>query len=224
MLIIGVCLLVIGLFIGRPYCRFLCPYGLILRQLSRLSKWRVTITPDQCIQCRLCEDSCPFGAIKKPATDWPMKEYNKAKKRLVFLILILPFLVFSLGWVGSRLKTVTSRMHATVRLAERIYLEETGDVEGTTDASLAFRATGRESQDLYEEASQIRADFEYGGWFFGGFIGLVIGLKLIAVSIWRKRTDYEAGRAGCLACGRCYQYCPIEHRRLKKLKETTGKN
>jgi NosR/NirI family nitrous oxide reductase transcriptional regulator len=223
-LIIGVCLLVIGLFIGRPYCRFLCPYGLILRQLSRLSKWRVTITPDQCIQCRLCEDSCPFGAIKKPATDWPMKEYNKAKKRLVFLILILPFLVFSLGWVGSRLKTVTSRMHATVRLAERIYLEETGDVEGTTDASLAFRATGRESQDLYEEASQIRADFEYGGWFFGGFIGLVIGLKLIAVSIWRKRTDYEAGRAGCLSCGRCYQYCPIERMRLEKIKERTGKS
>jgi polyferredoxin len=223
-LIIGVCLLVIGLFIGRPYCRFLCPYGLILRQLSRLSKWRVTITPDQCIQCKLCEDSCPFGAIKKPATDWPMKEYNRAKKRLVFLILILPFLVFSLGWVGSHLKDVTSRMHATVRLAERIHLEETGEVEGTTDASLAFRATGRESKDLYEEASQIRADFEYGGWFFGGFIGLITGLKLIAVSIWRKRTDYEAGRAGCLACGRCYQYCPIEHQRLKKLKETTGKN
>jgi ferredoxin len=223
-LIIGVCLLVIGLFIGRPYCRFLCPYGLILRQLSRLSKWRVTITPDQCIQCRLCEDSCPFGAIKKPATDWPMKEYIRAKRRLVVLILLLPVLMFSLGWMGSRLKTVTSRMHATVRLAERIYLEETGEVEGTIDASLAFRATGRESQDLYEEASHIRADFEYGGWFFGGFIGLIIGLKLIAVSIWRKRTDYEAGRAGCLACGRCYQYCPIEHQRLKKLKETTGKN
>jgi hypothetical protein len=153
-----------------------------------------------------------------------MKEYNRAKKRLVFLILILPFLVFSLGWVGSHLKDVTSRMHATVRLAERIHLEETGEVEGTTDASLAFRATGRESKDLYEEASQIRADFEYGGWFFGGFIGLITGLKLIAVSIWRKRTDYEAGRAGCLACGRCYQYCPIEHQRLKKLKETTGKN
>ncbi len=222
-LIIGVCLLVIGLFIGRPYCRFICPYGIILRQLSRLSKWRVTITPDQCIQCRLCEDSCPFGAIKKPTADWPMKEYIRAKKRLALLVLLLPVLMFLLGWVGSQLKTVTSQMHATVRLAERIYLEETSEVEGTTDASLAFRATGRESNDLYEEASHIRADFEYGGWFFGGFIGLVIGLKLIAVSVWRKRTDYEAGRAGCLACGRCYQYCPIEHQRLKRIKETTGK-
>jgi len=215
-LIIGACLLVISVFIGRPYCRFICPYGVLLRQLSRLSKWRVTITPDECIQCRLCEDSCPFGAIKKPTTDWPTAEYSRSKKRLAVLILLLPVLMFLCGWASSGLKTVTSRMHATVRLAERIYLEDTGQIEGTTDASLAFRATGKEQKELYADASNIRAEFKLGGWFFGGFVGLVIGLKLIAVSVWRKRTDYEAGRAGCLACGRCFQYCPKEHERLKK--------
>jgi ferredoxin len=110
-------------------------------------------------------------------------------------------------------------MHPTVRLAERIYLEDTGKVEDITDASEAFRATGKETEDLYAEALDIRADFGLGGWFFGGFIGMVIGLKLIAVSVWRKRTDYEAGRASCLACGRCFKYCPMEHERLKKLKE-----
>jgi len=220
-LIIGACLLVISVFIGRPYCRFICPYGVLLRQLSRLSKWRVTITPDECIQCRLCEDSCPFGAIKKPTTDWPTAEYGRSKKRLAVLLLLLPVLMFLCGWASSGLKTVTSRMHATVRLAERIYLEDTGKAEDTTDASLAFRATGKEPKELYEEASNIRAGFGLGGWFFGGFVGLVIGLKLIAVSVWRKRTDYEAGGAGCLACGRCFKYCPKEHARLKKLKETT---
>jgi len=215
-LILGACFLIIGIFIGRPYCRFICPYGVILRQLSRISKWRVTITPDDCIQCRLCEESCPFGAIRKPAEHWPKKEYGRSKTRLALLLVLLPVLIFLGGWAGSGLKTVTSRMHATVRLAERIRLEETGKVEGTTDASDAFRATGAETADLYEDASHIRAGFGLGGWMFGGFVGLVIGLKLIGVSVWRQRQDYEADRASCLACGRCFEYCPREHHRRKK--------
>ena len=87
-LIIGACLLVIGIFIGRPYCRFLCPYGVILRQLSRVSKWRVTITPDECVNCRLCEDSCPFGAIKESTTDWSRRSYKKSKTALVVIIVL----------------------------------------------------------------------------------------------------------------------------------------
>ena len=222
-LILGGCLLLIGVFIGRPYCRFLCPYGVILRHLSRLSKWRVTITPDECIQCKLCEEACPFGAIKKPTTKWPQKEYHVARKRLALFILLLPVLIFMGGWAGSSIRAVASKAHETVRLAERIYLEEAGEVEGTTDASAAFRATGKGIPELYEEASNIRAQFGRGGWFFGGFVGLVIGLKLIGLSIWRQRKDYEAGRADCLACGRCFEYCPREHIRLKQGKEATGK-
>lgn len=222
-LILGGCLLLIGVFVGRPYCRFLCPYGVILRQLSRLSKWRVTITPDECIRCRLCEDSCPFGAIRKPAAQWPEQEYHIAKKRLAFLLLLLPVLVFLGGWAGSSLKGVTSRAHETIRLAEQIYLEEAGKTEEITDPSTAFRATGQEIVELYEQASNIRARFELGGWILGGFIGLVIGLKLIGLSVWRQRTDYEADRASCLACGRCFNYCPREHIRLQKAKEVAGK-
>jgi ferredoxin len=220
-LIIGACLLFISVFIGRPYCRFICPYSILLRQLSRLSKWRVTITPDECIQCRLCEDSCPFGAITKPSINCPTTEYGRGKKRLAVLLLLLPILILLCGWAGSGLRKVTSRMHPTVRLAERIHLEDAGKVEDNTDASLAFRATGKETKALYEEALNIRAEFDLGGWFFGGFIGMVIGLKLIKVSIWRQRTDYEAGRASCLACGRCFKYCPKELARLKKTKEVT---
>jgi ferredoxin len=222
-LILGGCLLLIGMFVGRPYCRFICPYGVILRQLSRLSKWRVTITPDECIQCRLCEDSCPFGAIRKPAAQWPEKEYHIAKKRLAFLLLLLPVLVFLGGWAGSSLKGITSQAHETVRLAKQIHMEEAGETQETTDASTAFRATGQDVKELYKQASIIRSRFEIGGWFFGGFIGLVIGLKLIGLSVWRQRTEYEANRASCLACGRCYKYCPREHVRLEKTKEVTDK-
>jgi len=222
-LILGGCILLIGVFVGRPYCRFLCPYGVILRHLSRLSKWHATITPDECIQCRLCEDACPFGAIKRPTMKWPEKEYHVAKKRLALLLLVLPVLIFLGGWAGSGIKAVTARAHDTVRLAERISLEEAGEVEGTTDASSAFRATGKEISALYEEASNIRTRFGLGGWFFGGFIGLVIGLKLIGLSVWRQRKEYETDKASCLACGRCFEYCPREHLRRKEIEEASEK-
>ncbi len=215
-LIMGACFLVVGLFIGRPYCRFVCPYGVILRQLSRLSRWRVTITPDECVRCKLCQDACPFGAITEPTVKWSAQDYSKGKKRLALLIILLPVLVFSFGWLTVGLKDGLSRMHATVRLAESIHLEQSGQVEGTTDPSTAFRATGKSTEELYDEASQIREKFKLGGWLLGGFVGLVASLKLLGVSVQRHRDGYEADRASCLACGRCYQYCPRGHFRQKQ--------
>ena len=218
-LILGCCFLVVGMFIGRPYCRFICPYGVILRQLSRLSKWKVTITPDDCIKCRLCEDSCPFGAITKPTVEWPQTGYTKSKKLLALLIFLLPVLIFSGGWIGVSLNQSWARMHSTVRLAERIYLENQGLLGETTEASSAFRATGEPIEDLYDQASVIRKQFKFGGWLLGSFIGLVAGLKLIIPSIRRQRTDFQADSASCLACGRCFKYCPKEQVRLKSLSE-----
>jgi ferredoxin len=221
-LVVGMCFLLVGVFVGRPYCRFVCPYGVILRQLSRLSRRRVTVTPDDCIKCRLCEDSCPFGAIKVPTAEWPARDYDKSKKRLAFLLLLLPVLVLSAAWAVSHASALMSRAPPTVGLADRIPLEEAGKEGETTDASAAFWATGKEVKELYAEASNIRAAVKTGSWLLGGFLGLVIALKLISHSVRRTRIDYEADRAGCLACGRCFEYCPKEHVRLKEPKQKVG--
>lgn len=58
-------ILTVSVFVGRPYCRYLCPYSVLLGLFSRFSLLRVTITPDNCVVCGLCRESCPVGAVNE---------------------------------------------------------------------------------------------------------------------------------------------------------------
>ncbi|MCF7958480.1 MAG: 4Fe-4S binding protein, partial [Phycisphaerae bacterium] len=94
-LVLGGSFLLIGLFVGRPYCRFFCPYGILLRLLSKFSRWRVSITPEACVQCRLCEQSCPYDAIQTPQEPRPLT--NPFLDKLIFagLLVLVPVLIFA---------------------------------------------------------------------------------------------------------------------------------
>ncbi len=211
MLIVGLCFVVVGLFIGRPYCRYLCPYGVLLRWCSRLSRWHVRIPPETCIQCRLCEEACPYGAIREPTAPPAAHERRRGRTRLAVLMVLAPVLVAAGWWLGRGLDVPLARLHFTVRLAERLHQEEAGEVEGTVDMTDAFRNTGRSPAELYAEARHILARMRLGGSLLGGWVGLVIGGQLIAHSIRRRRVDYEPDRGACVACGRCFWYCPCGH-------------
>jgi NosR/NirI family nitrous oxide reductase transcriptional regulator len=63
MIIFGALLLLSGIFLNRPYCRYLCPYGVLLNVFSRFAGKHLTITPAECTNCRLCEEACPYNAI-----------------------------------------------------------------------------------------------------------------------------------------------------------------
>jgi polyferredoxin len=99
-LIFGGLLLATGMFVGRPYCRFLCPYSVLLRHLSRLSMVHLKITPDDCIQCTLCEEACPFGAIDTPSTT-PEEAGPFPKVRLIGLLALTPVLIAAFGLLAA---------------------------------------------------------------------------------------------------------------------------
>jgi len=214
MLVFGACMLVLGLFIGRPYCRYLCPYGAVLAVLSKVSKWHAKIAPEECIQCRLCEESCPYGAIREPTKPLPSDTRPVARRRLATTLIAAPILMALGAVLGASLAVPLSRLDPDVRLAERIRLEDTGKVEGTTDASEAFRNTGQPAVELYELSLERRKEFGTLGLWLGAWVGLVIGVKLVVLSVRRKRTDYVPDRTRCVSCGRCYWYCPGEQVRL----------
>ncbi len=225
MLLLGAGFLVVGIFIGRPYCRYLCPYGALLGLLSKVSAWHVEIPPTECIQCKLCEDACPYGAIREPTVTQSADTRTSGRRRLGLLLLLMPVLLGVGTWFGFQLMVPLSRLHPTVCLAERIRWEDAGrarlkstGVSGmvveTTDASEAFRDSGRAVEDLYREAMQQTERLGYAGGLFGAWVGLVIGIKLVHLSVRRRRVDYQPDRAGCVSCGRCFWYCPSEQARL----------
>ena len=205
--------LLIGMFVGRPYCRFLCPYGALLKLAALASKWRVRVTPDYCTQCQLCQNSCPFGAMREPSlgTVEP-KLLNSERRRLGRLVLLLPALIAVGAWIGGLLALPVSKLNPTVELAERFILQQKSPVDYgvMTPETLSLQRAEHDPETLLKSATDLRHRFWLACVVFGGWIGLVLGVKLVSLS-WRTlRTDFEPDRGACFACARCFRSCPNE--------------
>ena len=210
MVLLGLSFLALGTVVARPYCRFLCPYGVLLDWMSRISRTHATITPDVCSECRLCEDSCPFAAILLPDDGQVAPQKIGEVKRLAAFIVLLPLLTAGSGWIGSRLGDPLAGQHATVALAREIRTENAGLRTETTENTRTFRASGKPDSVLFREAETLERQFTTGGWILGAFLGLVFGVKLIQLTLRRKQTGYQIDRGLCLSCARCFAYCPYE--------------
>jgi len=217
-LYLGAGFLLAGMFIARPYCRFFCPYGVLLGLMSRFARWHLAITPTECVDCRLCEASCPFDYINKPNTGLEREERATGVRRLASLFVLLPLLVVLGGWVGHEMAPVMARYNNTVFLAEQITAEK---ADPTMEASLettTFRSMGIAEEQLMAEATKIRSQMNMGGWLLGGFLGLVFSLKLINTSLIREQKDYEVDKPHCFSCGRCCSYCPSDEMHMPNFK------
>ena len=207
---LGIAFLLMGMFVARPYCRFLCPYGVLLSWMSRFSKWHVNITPSKCIQCKLCAHSCPFDAISFPTDEKEVIKSNLGLKRFITYTLIIPLWVVAGVFAGAKSHVFLSKANPDVYLAELLIANP--EIQNNLDNIdvQAFLSSGRSMEALVEDAKIIREKFYKGSMIAGGFLGLVIGLTLLNTVIFRKRQDYEPHKGNCLSCGRCMDFCPVE--------------
>jgi len=217
MIVFGLLFLVLGIFVGRPYCRFLCPYGVVLGWMSKFSKNHLSITPDSCTQCRLCEESCPYDAIDYPVDAITPVVRQKTGRRILIITIMTGMLTLIGAGVGYLSSGNLSNLNPTIKLAEQVMLERSNPLIETTLASRTFHESGEELQDLLEETATIKSRFNLGGILLGIFMGLTIGLKSIGIFFKFNRVDYTANRTDCYSCGRCMPYCPDEHERQKIL-------
>ena len=58
-------ILLTSTFFYRPFCRFLCPYGVLLSLAAIKSRFGLQRT-DDCIDCGKCERACPTGEAARP--------------------------------------------------------------------------------------------------------------------------------------------------------------
>jgi polyferredoxin len=216
MIVLGGAFLLAGVFIARPYCRFFCPYGVLLNLASRVSRRHMTITPAACIQCRLCEDSCPYGAIEFPVPAQTKESRSLMVKRSMWLSLIIPLLMLIGGYTGSLLHESLARANHKVQLAETLLHFDESNVKILPVEIEAFRSSGQTTEALYAEAAMIVKQFYIGGWILGGIIGLVFGITLARLTLYRYRKDYEPNKGRCLSCARCMDFCPVEKDVLKQ--------
>ncbi|MGD0581674.1 MAG: 4Fe-4S binding protein [Bacteroidales bacterium] len=210
MIIFGVLLLLVGIFVNRPYCRYLCPYGVLQNIFSRFSARHLTITPAECTNCRLCEECCPYDAIL-PSDELKNNESRDvSRRRFMIYFLLIPVMTVAGAILLYNLSPSLTIVNSNVRLAREIRLEKEKGIPAVSKAAAAFKESGKTEVQLFNEETIITSRFRKGAPWVGMFLGLSLGAGLFSLTIRKTRTEYKPHRGKCFSCGKCFEYCPIE--------------
>jgi NosR/NirI family transcriptional regulator, nitrous oxide reductase regulator len=216
MLALGLAFLLVGLVVGRPYCRWLCPYGVLLGWFAAFSRKQVSITPQHCVQCHLCRSSCPYGALHESSPEapaGPVRAKQTAPSRrwvaVLVLVLFLPGLIAVAASAGRSLAPWMSGLHPKVSLEAALIADDSGEIvdEDLIDGFAHLRLSRR---DLTAQASLVKDKMRIGATLGGGFCGLVAGLLVLFGLRRRRYQDYVTDAVDCVACARCFDSCPVE--------------
>ena len=222
MLLIGLAVVLLGTVIARPYCRYYCPYGVLLSWCSRFSWKHASITPDECIKCRLCGQICPYDAIRPPRAPGADRNSPAARQRLLVTLLLAPVLVAG-GGLAGRLAAPKLAMHHPAVLQQMHLAAMTADPAVRYLDAEAFQAQGGDPRQLAADVKMVHSSFIFGASLAGALLGLVLAWRLIALARLPVRDIYTVDRGQCVSCGRCFDICPRHQAWVKKRQEKTAK-
>ena len=207
MIAFGVLLLIASIFTGRPFCRFLCPYGAILSLFSRVSVWKMQLTPT-CINCELCHHACPIDAIRPPYENKIKESRIQGVKRIISYMVFLPLMAGAGAFLLPMTGDSFSRAHKDIRLYDLAAQNEQTPQNILPLELEVFYGQGGTFEELTLRSETVRADFKRYATIAGALAGLVVGCMLISLSLKRTRPTYEIDDAACINCGKCFGYCP----------------
>ena len=53
--------IILSLFVERPFCKYACPYGAVLGIFNLLRIFKIKRSTEKCIDCKACDRSCPMN-------------------------------------------------------------------------------------------------------------------------------------------------------------------
>lgn len=208
MIIFGVSLLLMSVFIGRPFCQFLCPYGALLSVFSALSWKKIDVTQKTCINCALCDKSCPVDAIRSPQQSRTREAHSAGVRRILVFAILLPVITVLCSFLLGQNSDALSRAHKDVYLYELLQEQQANPEMDEPLEVETFHAMGGNIDELAATVDEVRQSYRFYSYLAGALIGFVIGFKLLKLSLKRSRKTYEIDSARCTMCGKCFNYCP----------------
>jgi len=205
--IIGFFVLFSGIFVARPYCRYGCPYSVLLSAASLLSWKKVQVYSDNCIKCNLCLPSCPVDAIE-PGKDslspniFP-EERDKATNRLKWLVTLSPFFIAIGIFSGIQLGEKVALTHNLVKLQQNVKMNRTQE-----DDVIAFYVNDGNVKHLNQRAAEKTSMIIKHGGVFGAYMSLVFIGAIFMATRRKTNINHEVQAWNCVSCGRCYSWCP----------------